>query len=188
MAGWILNSSRDIPYIENRISVFAARTRHILNEELSIKQISITEDSYLVFWSFRNDNHFPDLQFCKNKDNGLFVLVDGSIKAIEGFDKNTLKEKGAAFIFADNWRKIKDNLIISADGTFSICVVDMNEKNISLFTDRLASRSIWISLPQTFLLQWRYSRRKIFSLMVEDCFHYLLTRGILDARAFSKIL
>jgi len=142
MGGWITIIG-DTPDLKDRLARFQ-RTFSVEGvPELLVETHQHTERARTIAWAW-NRFRVPDV-FIRDKGQGEFSVLCGAITDFGRFGPVTEDQVSTAARILDLWEEQGDNLIDELNGSFSCLFYDQNREEITLYTDRFASRSLWFT-------------------------------------------
>ena len=140
MGGWIVFFG-DIPDLQNRLRrferIFAVSTVPPLNTEIHKLNNNLT----VVGWAWRNRG-VPDLNVVTSADGDALVLC-GVLTGMGWFGDLEENQEATARKLLDLWLLHGDASMQTLNGSFSCVFYHAKERQLTLYTDRFASRSIW---------------------------------------------
>lgn len=143
MGGWLLVSGNS-DSLDEQIRNFERRFTVPGVNCLNLEKRSYGEDLQLLLWSW-SEPLVPDaIVSSKNHDNEILVL-HGVITDLGQFASAKIEQLQIGLRLLDLWEEYGHKLIPELNGSFSCACVNMNDKSITMFTDRFASRPVWIS-------------------------------------------
>ena len=140
MGGWvILFGSKD--GLKSRIERFKGTFEIQDFTKLYLQVVVHTEEFVSLCWSWR-EGEIPDVSIFKNTEKDCLLLC-GAITEV-----NTLGQNGVLISNSDImklWKQHGESLISHLNGSWSFLFFDHKRENVSIFVDRFASRSVWVS-------------------------------------------
>ncbi|MEO0189984.1 MAG: asparagine synthase-related protein [candidate division WOR-3 bacterium] len=153
MSGWIVLFG-DITNFGQRLSrfrrIFSVDNVPQLNvETLNFSKFHNSSSSFhdsnfiIVLWSWHKEC-FPDV-YLSSDDMGNVLLLCGAVTDLGKFGTESSDQNETARKLLALWKERGDSIIDQINGSWSLLFYNARENILTAFTDRFASRSIWIS-------------------------------------------
>jgi hypothetical protein len=148
MGGWISMFGRQSDFdarLIRFIKIFSVSSV----PHLRTKRFTESPTFKTLFWAW-NENSLPDLFL---SEIGSFVLISfGVVTGLGSLCSLPTSQEEAMRKVLELWILHGDNAIGQINGSFSFLFYDKKMNKVTLFTDRFASRSVWISKEQDGLI------------------------------------
>lgn len=95
-----------------------------------------------IFWAWGNED-VPDLTISSNASE--ILLLCGAVTDIGRFSQDNIGAANISDKILSLWNEHRESLIDQINGSWSLVFYDDKDKSMTLYADRFASRSIWIS-------------------------------------------
>lgn len=141
MGGWIAIIG-DVDDFQTRLNKFKKIFSVEGVPELRIETFEDTPRIKIITWAW-NEHFVPDV-YVKKRDNHVLVLC-GVVTDLGKYGPVLEDQNQTAMRILELWIEDGEKIIDQLNGSFSCLFYDQKEKKISLFTDRFASRSIWVA-------------------------------------------
>jgi len=149
MGGWIVFFG-GIPDLQNRLrrfkSIFAVSAVPALNTEIH----KLNNHLMVVGWAWRNTG-VPDLYIVTSEDGDALALC-GVVTGMGRFGDLEENQEATARKLLDLWLVHGDACIQALNGSFSCVFYHAKERQLTLYTDRFASRSIWLAENRSWIV------------------------------------
>ncbi len=96
-----------------------------------------------ILWAWRT-NGIPDVYVHSDKHNNVLILC-GAVTDLGRFGSVNPDQNEIAKNVLELWKEHGDEIINQFNGSWSFLLSNCRENSATIFTDRFASRSIWIS-------------------------------------------
>ena len=163
MGGWIVWMGRQDSF-SSRVQKF----KKVFSVEgvppLNLKVIEPFEDFRVLMWAW-NRSFIPDTQLCSNETS--LLLLSGAITGLGKLCPNLPGREETAGLILDLWIKHGDDIIDQINGSFSLLLHRHDQNETCLFTDRFASRPIWVTKEKESWLAGNYPAA-IAAIMTES--------------------
>ena len=142
MGGWML-SSGNVTDFESQLERFK-RTFTVPGVPPLHVEVRHFEEATVrvVLWSWSSPP-VPDITVAS--DSRTVLLLDGYITGLGRFKSLEHADSGIARRLLELWHQVGTDLIPELNGSFSAVFVDHHSGQLTLVTDRFASRSVWFS-------------------------------------------
>lgn len=139
MGGWI-SIFGNTPDLNDRLNNFKRTFSTTGMPELRLETYQHAPQARTIAWSW-NQSLVPDV-YVKKSDDAAIVL-HGVITGLGRFRTLPSSQASATAHVLELWTGHRDELIKNLNGSFSCLFFDPNRHEITIFTDRFASRSVW---------------------------------------------
>lgn len=149
MGGWI-SIIGTIPDFESRISKFKQVFSVDNVPDLRVEIHDEVEGIRIIGWAW-NQFNIPDLYISGINNNHILVL-SGVITDLGRYGPILSDQDQTASRILELWLEHSEKVIDQLNGSFSCLFYDKDEKKTSLFVDRFASRSVWVTSENGILI------------------------------------
>ncbi len=123
------------------------RFRRVFNvenvPELNIEIRQHTPQFTSILWAWRKFR-IPDM-FIQSDEIGNIILLCGTVTDLGKYGAISSDQNETAKMILNFWKEYGDAIIDEINGSWSLLFYNAKENRLTAFTDRFASRSIWIS-------------------------------------------
>jgi hypothetical protein len=144
MSGWLLitnHGGRFEKQVDKFKKVFAIEGF----SPLQIKKTGIGKDSVLLSWAWTPQEYFPDMTVFFNDSTGRLIIIEGAVTDLGAYGPADTNQVLTATKISDLWNAGGKDILAEINGSFSIVIFNVLEKETVCITDRIASRSLWYS-------------------------------------------
>jgi len=142
MGGWITEIGAASDFVERLTrfeKIFTVNGVPSLRVETHIH----TNHARTIMWAW-NDFRVPDV-YVKETKEGFAIVLCGVITDLGHFGPLPNNQEATASQVLRLWIEHRDNLIKELNGSFSCLFYGPDKDEVTLFTDRFASRSVWFT-------------------------------------------
>ena len=144
MSGWVLmvnGSERFEKQVSRFKKVFSVKGL----PPLQTKKIEIGKGNMLLSWAWGNREYFPDLTVYVNDTKDKLILMEGVVTDLGAYGQADTDQVLTAKKILDLWNSGGKDIPAELNGSFSIVIFDVPNKETVCVTDRIASRALWYS-------------------------------------------
>lgn len=143
MAGWILTMGR-LQQFQSQIEAFRRTFTVSGVPPLNIEAKSLNDNLHVICWSWCKAPA-PDIVITQKEDGTKGLLLHGYITGLGRFGSIDCEQSQTGLRLLELWNEHGHALIPEINGSFSLAFFDSIEKYLTIYTDRFASRSVWVS-------------------------------------------
>lgn len=141
MGGWIL-AFGDVNNFSERANHFR-KTFTVTGVPPLLVESKSFGDAHFLLWSWSKPP-VPDVVVAGGTENKEFLILHGAITDFGKFN-DADKALSVGEKITTLWHQHGEAIVPELNGSFSLALVNLESRTTTLFTDRFASRSVWVS-------------------------------------------
>jgi asparagine synthase (glutamine-hydrolysing) len=143
MGGWVLTMGR-LQQFQSQIEAFR-RTFTISGvPPLNVEAKTFNDNLHAICWSWSKPP-VPDIGIAQRENGAQVLLLHGYITGFGRFGSIDCDQLQTGLLLLELWNEHGHALIPEINGSFSLVFFNTAENSLTIYTDRLASRSVWFS-------------------------------------------
>lgn len=145
MSGWLLITNHGGGF-KNQVDKFKKAFSITGSPPLQVKIIELGQGNALLSWAWSShQGHFPDMIAYLNDSKKRLILIEGAVTDLGAYGPADTNQVLTAKKISDLWNTGGKDILAELNGSFSIVIFNVPDKETVCITDRIASRCLWYS-------------------------------------------